>query len=99
MYSIGELANLSQVSIRTLHYYDEIDLLSPTTHTDSGHRRYDDASLEKLYHILFLKDLGFELEKIKAIVSDSNKNPYEILTMQMKLIEMEQKRLAEKRRR
>ncbi len=53
MYSIGELANLSQVSVRTLHYYDEIHLLTPSTYTKSGHRRYDDTAVEKLYHILF----------------------------------------------
>ena len=56
---INEFARLTGVSVRTLHYYDNIGLLQPTQITDSGYRLYDDTALERLQQILLFKELGF----------------------------------------
>jgi MerR family transcriptional regulator, thiopeptide resistance regulator len=69
-HSIGEVARLARVSVRTLHHYDELGLLKPSTRTSSGYRRYSDADLEKLQTILFYRELGFGLEQIRALLSD-----------------------------
>ena len=67
---IGEVANIAKVSIRTLHHYDEIGLLSPSGRTDSGYRLYSQADMEKLQQILFYKMLEFPLDKIHQLMSD-----------------------------
>lgn len=61
---IGELASATGLTVRTLHYYEEIDLLRPSTRTDSGHRLYDDKDVERLYRICLLRRLGLSLEDI-----------------------------------
>lgn len=56
MKTVHEVSNLTGVSIRALHYYDTIGLLSPTTVTESGYRLYDDTALERLQHILLFRE-------------------------------------------
>jgi MerR family transcriptional regulator, thiopeptide resistance regulator len=63
---VGELARRTGLSVRTLHYYDEIGLLEPSTHTKSQHRLYGQAELERLQRIKSLRHLGFSLEEIRA---------------------------------
>jgi DNA-binding transcriptional MerR regulator len=70
MYSIKQLADLAGVSRRTLHYYDEIGILTPPYIAENGYRYYDDDSLFKLQQILFYRELGLELVKIKKILED-----------------------------
>lgn len=67
MKSIGQVAKLTGVSIRTLQYYDEIGLLKPSKLTAAGYRMYDDNTLQILQQILFFKELGFPLKEIKEI--------------------------------
>lgn len=67
-YTIGKVATMTHVSVRTLHYYDAIDLLNPSFETASGYRLYDDGDLELLQQVLFFRALGFPLAQIKAIV-------------------------------
>lgn len=69
-YSIGKVADLSGVTIRTLHHYDEIGLLSPSGRSEAGYRIYEAQDLERLQRILFYRELGFTLQKIAAIVDD-----------------------------
>jgi DNA-binding transcriptional MerR regulator len=69
-YSVGRVADLSGVTIRTLHHYDEIGLLSPGGRSDAGYRVYEDADLERLQRILFYKELGFTLKEISTIIED-----------------------------
>ena len=69
-YSVGQVADLAGVTIRTLHHYDEIGLLSPSGRSAAGYRIYDEADLERLRQILFYKELGFTLEEIATIVDD-----------------------------
>ena len=69
-YGIKELAKLTGITTRTLRYYDEIDLLKPSRIGDNGYRFYDSKELEILQQIMFYRKRGFELKKIKAILSD-----------------------------
>ena len=69
-YSAKELANLAGVSIRTLHYYDEIGLLKPALRTDAKYRWYGENELLKLQQILFYKELDFSLREIIDIFDD-----------------------------
>jgi len=70
MIKIGDFSKLSQVSIKTLRYYDEMDLLKPIEVDRSTGYRYDSASqLPRLHRILALKDLGFSLEQIVQVLN------------------------------
>jgi MerR family transcriptional regulator, thiopeptide resistance regulator len=66
--SIHQLARLAKVSVRTLHYYDQIELLKPSRQKGNSYRVYDTASIVRLQQILFYKELGFELKNIKSIL-------------------------------
>lgn len=66
---INQVAKLTGITVRTLHYYDEIGLLKPHKITDSGYRLYDSADLELLQQILFFKELDFSLDDIKKIIT------------------------------
>lgn len=70
MKSISQVARLTGISIRTLQYYDEIGLLKPSELTASGYRLYNDEALQTLQQILFFKELGFSLKKIKEILEN-----------------------------
>lgn len=63
-FKVGELARQTGLTVRTLHHYDEIGLLSPSRRTGSGHRLYGDEDLARLLQILSLRQLGFSLEEI-----------------------------------
>src|SRR5512137_2387193 len=67
-YTVKQLAALAGISIRTLHYYDEIDLLKPETVGSNGYRYYGEASLLRLQQILFFKELGLGLDAIHSIL-------------------------------
>ena len=69
-YTVGRVADLSGVTIRTLHYYDEVGLLSPGGRSAAGYRVYEDRDLERLRRILFYRELGFTLGEISTIVDD-----------------------------
>ena len=72
MMTVNDVSKMTGVSIRTLHYYDEIGLLKPAKYTDSDYRLYDDAALEKLQQILLFRELEFPLKDIKEIVNRSD---------------------------
>src|SRR5256885_9475994 len=69
-YSVGQVARLARVSVRTLHHYHQIGLLVPSGHTPAGYRRYVDADLERLQRVLFYRELGFPLEQIVILLDD-----------------------------
>ena len=69
-YLVGDLARLSHVSVRTLHHYDGIGLLTPSARSAAGYRLYSDADLRRLRQILFYRELGFALEEIADILAD-----------------------------
>jgi DNA-binding transcriptional MerR regulator len=71
-YKIKDVAIIVGVSIRTLQYYDKINLLKPEFLSEKGYRFYDDNNLERLQQILFFKELDFSLEEIKNILDNKN---------------------------
>ncbi len=64
-WKVGELAERTGLSVRTLHYYDEIDLLTPSQRTEAGHRLYTAGDVVRLQQVRSLKQLGFGLEEIR----------------------------------
>lgn len=68
MYTVKQLSDLAQISVRTLHYYDEISLLNPSKVGANGYRYYDNQSLLRLQQILFYREIGLELTQIKEIL-------------------------------
>ena len=69
-HTVGAVARLAGVTVRTLHHYDKIGLLAPSGRSDAGYRRYADPDLERLQRILFFRELGFGLEEIKTVMND-----------------------------
>ncbi len=69
---IGALAKRTGLSVRTLRYYDEINLLSPSHHTGSGHRLYSARDIARLQQIRSLRQLGFTLDEIRECLERSD---------------------------
>ncbi|MEU8434378.1 MerR family transcriptional regulator [Streptomyces sp. NPDC029216] len=85
-YSVGQVAGFAGVTVRTLHHYDEIGLLSPSGRSGAGHRRYDDADLDRLQRILFYRELGFPLDEVAVLLDDPESDPREHLRRQHALL-------------
>ena len=76
-YLIKEFADLTQVSVRTLHYYDQIGLLRPSFQKANGYRVYTDADLLRLQQIVTLKFMGFSLDEVRELL---DRKGYEVVT-------------------
>ena len=87
--TIGELATLSGVTIRTLRHYDRIGLLPPDQVTEAGYRLYSEASLRRLHSILLLRETGLPLESIRRLLDDPHASPERLLTLQESLLKMQ----------
>lgn len=72
MYTVKQISDLAGVSIRTLHYYDEIELLKPSKIGNNNYRYYDDSALLRLQQILFYREMGLELMQIKDVLDNPN---------------------------
>lgn len=83
---ISEVAKLTGITVRTLHYYDEIGLLKPNKITEAGYRLYSKEDLEILQQILFFRELDFPLSEIKEIMNNPNYNKEEALKKQKELL-------------
>jgi DNA-binding transcriptional MerR regulator len=81
--SIGDVAEQSGVSVKTLRHYDEIGLLTPSGRGDNGYRLYDDADIARLQQITSLKQLGFSLEQIGDFLRRPDVSPLGILEMHL----------------
>ena len=90
---VKEVAELVGISVRTLHHYDEIGLLTPDEITESGYRVYSDENLEILQQILFFKELGFSLKEIKEIIYRPSFNRQEALEVHHHLLLEKRKQL------
>ena len=93
MKTVQEVSKLAGISVRTLHHYDAIGLLTPTTTTEAGYRLYDDDALERLQCILFFKELEFPLKNIKEILDSPNFERNKALEQQIKLLTMKKEHL------
>lgn len=67
-YTVGEVARIAQVTVRTLHHYDEIGLLTPSVRSRAGYRLYSRADIARLQQIRFHRELGMALEEIRRIL-------------------------------
>lgn len=68
-YTVGDVARLSGVSVRTLHHYDQIGLLPPSGRSDAGYRLYSEPDLQRLRQVLFYRELGFGLDDVAQILA------------------------------
>ena len=84
-YTVGQLAALAHVTVRALHHYDEIGLLTPSARTEAGYRRYSERDLERLQQVLFYRELGFPLDQIATLL-DGEMDPAAHLRTQRRLL-------------
>lgn len=93
MRTVHEVSELAGISVRTLHYYDSIGLLSPTQTTEAGYRLYDDSALEQLQLILLFRELQFPLKEIREIITSSTFDRNQALEHQIRLLELKKEHL------
>jgi DNA-binding transcriptional MerR regulator len=70
-HTVGQVARMARVSVRTLHHYDEIGLLTPTGRSEAGYRLYGSGDVERLHAVLLLRELGLPLEEIRTILDQA----------------------------
>lgn len=95
MMTVKEVSDLTGVSIRTLHYYDQLGLLPAAGRTDSGYRLYDDAALERLQQILLFRELEFPLKDIQRILTNSAFDRKKALAQQIELLTLKKQHLED----
>ena len=93
MKTVSEISKQTGVSVRTLHYYDEIGLLKPTDKSEAGYRLYDDKALETLQQILFFREFDIPLKEIKAVMENPSLDTKQILQMQRKMLVAKKERM------
>lgn len=93
MRTVKEISDLTGISVRTLHYYDEIGLLKPTDKSEAGYRLYDDKALETLQQILFFREFDISLKEIKAVIENPALEKNQILQMQRKMLVAKKERM------
>lgn len=94
MMTVRELSKRTGISVRTLHYYDEIGLLTPAEKSEAGYRLYDETDLEALRQILFFRELDLPLKEIRALMKDPTLDPSRILRLQRNMLAAKADRLA-----
>ena len=93
MMTVKEIAELTGISARTLHYYDEIGLFVPTSKSEAGYRLYDDKALETVQQILFFREFDIPLKEIKAVMENPDLDRNQILQMQRKMLMVKKGRI------
>lgn len=84
--SVGAVAELTGVSVRTLHHYDHIGLVAPGVRTAAGYRLYTDADIERLHLVLVYRSVGLSLEAIRDILDGSDVDVVAVLAHQHELL-------------
>ncbi len=92
---VGELARRTGLTVRTLHHYDEIGLLSPSRRTSSGHRLYGVSEVRRLQRIVSLRQLGLSLEEIRLCLDRPEYGLEQVLDMQIRRLQDEMSRRRE----
>jgi MerR family transcriptional regulator, thiopeptide resistance regulator len=80
---VGELAQRTGLTVRTLHHYDEIGLVRPLLHSSAGHRLYAKADVRRLQQVVSLRQLGFSLEEIRSCLESDRFAPLEVIEMHL----------------
>ncbi|MDD4335385.1 MAG: MerR family transcriptional regulator [Desulfotomaculaceae bacterium] len=80
-WKVGELAKQTGLSVRTLHYYDQIGLLVPSRNKGNGHRLYTETNIVRLQQIVALKQLGFPLDEIKGFLQSTDYSPGRVINL------------------
>ena len=93
MMTVHEVSELTGVSVRTLHHYDELGLLKPAAVTEAGYRLYDESSLVRLQSILLFRELQFPLKDIGAILDSPSFDRNKALDQQIRLLELQKEHL------
>lgn len=93
MKTVKEISRITGISVRTLHYYDEIGLLKPTSKSEAGYRLYDDKALERLQQILFFREFDIPLKEIKWLMDNPDLDQQQILQTQRKMFITKKERL------
>jgi len=87
VYTVKQLADKAGVSVRTLHYYDQLGLLKPGRRNPGGYRYYGQEAVVRLQQIMFFRELGFALQEIGEIMSRPDFDVLEALESHRKLLE------------
>lgn len=93
MRTVKEVSDITGISVRTLHYYDEIGLLKPSAKSEAGYRLYDDKALETLKQVLFFREFGIPLKDIKSMIDDPAVDKAQILGLHRKMLLAEKERI------
>src|SRR5215210_4924658 len=93
--NVGQVAELAGVTVRTLHHYDRIGLLSPSGRTSAGYRQYSPADLDRLHQVLLYRELGFPLEEVATLLDDPSADPEAHLRRQHRLLRDRMERTSE----
>ena len=93
MKTVKEVSQLTGISVRTLHYYDEIGLFKPTKVTEAGYRLYDDKAIDKLGQILVFRELDLPLADIKLIMDNPDLDHNSVLAKQREMLLLKKQRL------
>lgn len=93
MRTVKDISEVTGISVRTLHYYDEIGLLKPTSKSDAGYRLYDDKALETLQQILFFREFDIPLKEIKAVIENPALERNQILQVQRRMLVSKKERM------
>ena len=93
MMTVNEVSKLTGISVRTLHYYDEIGLLHPASVLDTGYRLYDDENLKRLQQIMLFRELEFPLKEIKKIIDNPDFDTARALENQIELLSLRREHL------
>jgi DNA-binding transcriptional MerR regulator len=80
-WKVGELAKQTGLTVRTLHHYDGIGLLSPSHRTAAGHRLYVEDDVARLQQVASLRNLGFPLEEIRDVLNDKRMSPLQVVQL------------------
>ena len=92
--TVHEVAKLTGITARTLHYYDEIGLLKPSIITEAKYRQYTDDDLTRLQEILFFREVGFALKEIKELLDSPHYVRSEALERHVLILEAQKERIG-----
>jgi DNA-binding transcriptional MerR regulator len=93
-YTVSQVARMAGVTIRTLHHYDQIGLLSPAARTEAGYRLYQEPDLLRLQQILFFKELDMPLAEVRQILDDPSFDQVTALEHHRQLLQQQMERLT-----